>query len=162
MRPLNSLLAALLLAALVPADAAAQDPSPAATAAPPASEGSPSSQAYLEARRQAKAARKREAGEPAGTFDRAGCMTDPKRCTCQSGNAAESSACGDILGYFCPDSTQRLLMAQCVDLFGGATMCKCANKDEIQAQVAREDAAAAAAAKAEAKGKKKGGKKPSK
>ncbi|HRI09827.1 MAG TPA: hypothetical protein PKW35_18520, partial [Nannocystaceae bacterium] len=84
------------------------------------------------------------------------------KCTCQSENAAESHACGDVLGYFCPDSTQRLLMAQCVDLFGGATMCKCASKDEIAVQVAKDDAAAAAAAKAAEKKKKGKGKKPSK
>lgn len=160
--------AAMLAIEIVSNEARAAAPEPAtqpapAAAASEAAEAGPSDPAYLEARRKAKRARKREAGDSAGAFERGGCMNDPKKCTCQSENAAESHACGDVLGYFCPDSTQRLLMAQCVDLFGGATMCKCASKDEIAVQVAKDDAAAAAAAKAAEKKKKKGkGKKPSK
>jgi len=118
--------------------------------------------AFNEARRQAKRARKRDGGAGGGEFSRRGCMSDPKQCICQSEDERESSACGEILGYFCPDSTQRLLMAQCVNLFGGATMCKCASKDEVSAQIAKDDAEAAAAAAAAAKKAKKKSSKPKK
>jgi hypothetical protein len=147
------------------ASAAAGPASAAAEAAPADATPAPESAAdvaFNDARRLAKRAKKRDGGAGVGDFSRGGCMNDPKQCICQSEDERESSACGEILGYFCPDSTQRLLMAQCVNLFGGATMCKCASRDEVNAQIARDDAEAAAAAAAAAKKAKKKSSKPKK
>jgi hypothetical protein len=61
-----------------------------------------------------------------------------------------------MLGHFCPDSTLRYLAAACMDLFGGATLCQCAEQKQIEGFIKAEDAAKAkadkkAAAKAKTK-----------
>ena len=109
--------------------------------------------AYLEARRNSKAATRRADGDPHGSFAFGGCMTDPSKCTCQSEDAKESSACGDVLGYFCRDSTQKYLAASCMDLFGGATVCKCASVQQITTHLEAEEAAAKKKSKGKGKGK---------
>lgn len=153
---------ALALAlALAAGEAVAGEPAAAAPAAEnpalakprdPANEPSPAEAAYMAERRRAKQVRRRQEGEPlTGVFDRQSCMTDPAKCTCQSQNAQDSLACGDVLGYFCPDSTLKYLASSCIDLLGGATVCKCASNAQIKAQIDAEDAAAKKAAAAEAK-----------
>lgn len=158
---------ALALGLALTTEAAAGEPAPApegenpALAKPrdPAKEPSAAEAAYMAERRRAKQVHRRQEGEPlTGVFDRASCMTDPAKCTCQSNNAQDSLACGDVLGYFCPDSTLKYLASSCIDLLGGATVCKCASNAQIKAQVDAEDAAAkkaAAAAAKKAKAKKK-------
>lgn len=95
--------------------------------------------------------------DPAATekFAREGCFADPSKCKCQSTDAAKSQFCGTVLGHFCPDSTLRYLAAACMDLFGGATLCQCAAKQQIEAYISAEDAAKAKADKAAAKKAKK-------
>lgn len=88
-------------------------------------------------------------------FAREGCFADPSKCKCQSTDAAKSQFCGTVLGHFCPDSTLRYLAAACMDLFGGATLCQCAAKKQIESYIAAEDAAKAKADKAAAKKAKK-------
>lgn len=114
---------------------------------------------YLQARQTALPAKERAAAPDPGKFAREGCFSDPSKCKCQSSDAAKSQFCGTILGHFCPDSTLRYLAAACMDLFGGATLCQCAAKQQIEAYVAAEDAAKAKAEKEAAKKAKKKGKK---
>lgn len=90
--------------------------------------------------------------KPAGVkFAREGCFTDPAKCKCQSNDQSQSQFCGTMLGHFCPDSTLRYLAAACMDLFGGATLCQCAAKQQIEGYIKAEDAAKAKAEKAAAK-----------
>lgn len=90
--------------------------------------------------------------KPAGVkFAREGCFADPAKCKCQSSDASQSQFCGTMLGHFCPDSTLRYLAAACMDLFGGATLCQCAAKQQIEGYIKAEDAAKAKAEKAAAK-----------
>ncbi|MFY0536980.1 hypothetical protein [Nannocystis pusilla] len=90
--------------------------------------------------------------KPAGVkFAREGCFNDPAKCKCQSSDAGQSQFCGTMLGHFCPDSTLRYLAAACMDLFGGATLCQCAAKQQIEAHIKAEDAAKAKADKEAAK-----------
>jgi hypothetical protein len=84
-------------------------------------------------------------------FAREGCFTDPAKCKCQSNDPAQSQFCGTMLGHFCPDSNLRYLAAACMDLFGGATLCQCAAKQQIESHIKAEDAAKAKAEKAAAK-----------
>lgn len=84
-----------------------------------------------------------------------GCFADPAKCKCQSNDAAKSAFCGTMLGHFCPDSTLRYLAAACMDLFGGATLCQCAAKQQIESYIKAEDAAKAKADKEAAKKAKK-------
>jgi hypothetical protein len=77
----------------------------------------------------------------AGEFERERLPRDPKKCKCQNTDAAKSDLCSGMLGYFCPDSTLRYLASSCMDLFGGATLCQCAENRQIQAFVKAEDAA---------------------
>lgn len=97
---------------------------------------------------------KEKTGTPA-KFAREGCFSDPEKCKCQSSDAARSQFCGTMLGHFCPDSTLRYLAAACMDLFGGATLCQCAAKQQIEGYIKAEDAAKAKADKDAAKKAKK-------
>jgi hypothetical protein len=95
---------------------------------------------------------------PSEKFAVEGCFADPSKCKCQNNDAAKSTFCGTMLGHFCPDSTLRYLAAACMDLFGGATLCQCAAKQQIESYIKAEDAAKAKAEKdAAKKAKKKGG-----
>jgi hypothetical protein len=90
--------------------------------------------------------------KPAGVkFAREGCFADPAKCKCQNNDATQSQFCGTMLGHFCPDSTLRYLAAACMDLFGGATLCQCAAKQQIESHIKAEDAAKAKAEKDAAK-----------
>lgn len=91
----------------------------------------------------------RQAKEKTGPvkFAREGCFTDPEKCKCQSSDVAKSQFCGTMLGHFCPDSTLRYLAAACIDLFGGATVCQCAPRQQIESHIKAEDAAKAKAEK---------------
>ena len=103
------------------------------------------------------AAEKAAAPAP-GKFAVEGCFSDPERCKCQNTDSAKSQFCGTMLGHFCPDSTLRYLASACMDLFGGATLCQCAARQQIESYIKAEDAAKAKAekdaAKKAAKGKK--------
>jgi hypothetical protein len=92
-------------------------------------------------------------------FAREGCFSDASKCKCQSQDAAQSQRCGTMLGHFCPDSTLRYLASACMDLFGGATLCQCAARQQIEGYIKAEDAAKAKAEK-DAKKKAKKTKKP--
>lgn len=113
---------------------------------------------YVKARETALPAKERGTAAPE-KFAREGCFADASKCKCQSSDATKSQFCGTVLGHFCPDSTMRYLAAACMDLFGGATLCQCAAKQQIEAYVAAEDAAKAKAEKEAAKKAKKGKKK---
>jgi hypothetical protein len=116
----------------------------------PADEG-----AYQQERATAQRAKDRTEVTSAAKFERDGCLADPKNCRCQHEDAAKSDLCSGMLGYFCPDSTERYLASSCMNLFGKATLCQCAANKQIQAFVKAEDAAQAAAdKKAAAKAKK--------
>lgn len=115
---------------------AAEEPAPAST--PDKMNPHGWDQAYLEKRKVSKKAAVRSDGDPRGSFSRIGCMTDPTKCTCQSEDAKESSACGDVLGYFCPESTMKYLAASCMDLFGGAVVCNCASAKQIETHLKAE------------------------
>lgn len=142
-RVLPPLLLAVL--ALGTADARAGEPQTA-----PADEG-----AYQQARSTAHAVKRRADAPTPTRFERDGCLSDWKKCRCQHEDAAKSALCSDMLGYFCPDSTERYLASSCMNLFGKATLCQCAENKQIQAYVKAEDAAQAAAdKKAAAKAKK--------
>ncbi|MCB9566851.1 MAG: hypothetical protein H6710_06485 [Myxococcales bacterium] len=161
MTPARALLVGLVFASLSalgldPSALAGEPASGEAAASAPAASSTPLDPAYVEARKVAKSAKRRADGDPLGSFARSGCMNDPSKCTCQSENAQESAACGDVLGYFCPDSTMKLLASSCMDLFGGATVCKCASNQQIATHIKSEEDAAAKAAKAAAKKKKSG------
>ncbi|MEZ4385293.1 MAG: hypothetical protein R3A79_28460 [Nannocystaceae bacterium] len=140
-------LALVLLPFAVAGEAHAGDTAAAAEAAP-ATESTPDKmnphgwdQNYLEQRKVAKKAAVRADGDARGSFaGRIGCMTDPSKCTCQSEDAKESSACGDVLGYFCPESTMKYLAASCMDLFGGAMVCNCASAQQIETHLKTESA----------------------
>ncbi len=96
---------------------------------------------------------KAEVGEV--KFERDGCLTDPSKCKCQNKDASKTALCSAMLGHFCPDSTLRYLAAACMDLFGGATLCQCAENKQIESFIKAEDAAKAKAdKKAAAKAKK--------
>lgn len=110
--------------------------------------------AFQEARTTAqKAKEKAEAPTPTG-FERQGCLSDPTKCKCQHKDAAKSTLCSSMLGHFCPDSTLRYLAAACMDLFGGATLCQCAEQKQIEGLIKAEDAAKAKADKKAAAKKK--------
>lgn len=111
---------------------------------------------FAQARQTAVAAKDRSSAPDPGKFAREGCFSDPSKCKCQSSDAAKSQFCGTILGHFCPDSTLRYLAAACMDLFGGATLCQCAAKQQIESYIAAEDAAKLKAEKEAAKKAKKG------
>lgn len=101
--------------------------------------------------------------KPAGVkFAREGCFADPSKCKCQNNDAGQSQFCGTMLGHFCPDSTLRYLAAACMDLFGGATLCQCAAKQQIESHIKAEDAAKAKAEKDAAKKAKAAAKKKAK
>ena len=87
-------------------------------------------------------------------FERDGCLTDPSKCKCQNKDASKTALCSAMLGHFCPDSTLRYLAAACMDLFGGATLCQCAENKQIESFIKAEDAAKAKADKKAAKAKK--------
>ncbi len=124
-----------------------------------ATAASSSDQAFLEARRNSKKATRRADSDPLGNFALNGCMTDPSKCTCQNEDAKQSSACGDVLGYFCRESTQQYLAASCMDLFGGATVCKCASAQQITSHLKAEETAAKKKSKKKGSSKKKSKKK---
>lgn len=107
--------------------------------------------AYQQARATAQPAKERAAAPAPGKFEREGCLTDVSKCKCQHEDAARSTLCSGMLGYFCPDSTQRYLAASCMNLFGKATLCQCAENKQIEAYVKAEDAAKAKADKKAAK-----------
>lgn len=88
-------------------------------------------------------------------FAREGCFSDPSKCRCQSNDPSKSQFCGTMLGHFCPDSTLRYLASACMDLFGGATLCQCAARQQIEGYIKAEDAAKAKAEKEAAKKAKK-------
>lgn len=111
--------------------------------------------AYQQARATAQRVKDRSEVATAAKFERDGCLADAKKCKCQHEDAAKSDLCSSMLGYFCPDSTERYLASSCMNLFGKATLCQCAATQQIQAYVKAEDAAQAAAdKKAAAKAKK--------
>ncbi len=110
---------------------------------------------YQQERAMAQRAKDRTEAPATVTFERGGCLADPKQCKCQHEDKAKSELCSSMLGYFCPDSTERYLASSCMNLFGKATLCQCAANQQIQAFVKAEDAAKAAAdKKAAAKTKK--------
>jgi len=165
---LASSLALALALALVPFTAMASDtvatepateateataPTSSSPSSPSSSTQSPEDKAFLEARRNSKKATRRADSDPLGNFSLNGCMTNPAKCTCQNEDAKKSSACGDVLGYFCRESTQQHLAASCMDLFGGAMVCKCASAQQISSHLKAEETAAK---KKSSKGKKKG------
>lgn len=118
---------------------------------------------YKQERAVALPAKDRAAAGPPGKFALEGCFADPSKCKCQSNDASKSQFCGTMLGHFCPDSTLRYLAAACMDLFGGATLCQCAARQQIETYIKAEDAAKAKAEKdAAKKAKKKGAKAPAK
>jgi len=86
-------------------------------------------------------------------FERDGCLSDPQKCKCQNTDANKTALCSSMLGHFCPDSTLRYLAAACMDLFGGASLCQCAETKQIESFIKAEDAAKAKADK-KAKAKK--------
>jgi len=134
---------ALVLAPFAAGDAYAGEPAAGeATAASSSSSTSNLGQAFLDARRNSKKAPRSADGARGNSFSLSGCMTDPSKCTCQSEDAKESSACGDVLGYFCRESTQKSLAASCMDLFGGAMVCKCATAQQITSHIKADEAAA--------------------
>ena len=111
--------------------------------------------AYQQERATAQRAKDRSEASTTVAFERTGCLADPTKCKCQHEDAAKSDLCSGMLGYFCPDSTERYLASSCMNLFGKATLCQCAANQQIQAFVKAEDAAQAAAdKKAAAKAKK--------
>jgi len=143
-------------------DAVAAEPAEAtAPTSSSSSSQSPADKAFLEARRNSKKATRRADSDPLGNFALNGCMTNPAKCTCQNEDAKKSSACGDVLGYFCRESTQQYLAASCMDLFGGATVCKCASAQQITSHLKAEETAAKKKSKKKKKSssKKKGKKK---
>lgn len=98
-----------------------------------------------------------ESGAAPTSFERNGCLSDPSKCKCQQKDKATAATCAAMLGHFCPDSTLRYLASACMDLFGGATLCQCAPKQQIETLIKAEDAAKAKADKkaaADAKKKK--------
>lgn len=112
--------------------------------------------AYQQERSTAMPAKEAGSGGPT-TFERGGCLNDPSKCKCQNTDKAKGQACAAILGHFCPDSTLRYLASACMDLFGGAALCQCAPKKQIETLIKAEDAAKAKADKkaaADAKKKK--------
>jgi hypothetical protein len=110
---------------------------------------------YQQARASAQPAKNRREVTTTAKFERDGCLADPKNCKCQHEDKAKSDLCSGMLGYFCPDSTERYLASSCMNLFGKATLCQCAANQQIKAYVQAEDAAQAAAdKKAAAKAKK--------
>lgn len=111
---------------------------------------------YKQERATALPAKEKASAPAPGKFAVEGCLSDPAQCKCQNTDAAKSQFCGTVLGHFCPDSTLRYLAAACMDLFGGATLCQCAAKQQIEAYVKAEDAAKAKAEKDAAKKAKKG------
>ena len=144
---LRRVLPSLLLAALAfgTAHARAGEPLTAST-----DEG-----VYQQERAMAQRAKDRTEVPAVVTFERAGCLADPKQCRCQHEDAAKSTLCSGMLGYFCPDSTERYLSSSCMNLLGKATLCQCAANQQIQAFVkAEDDAKAKADKKAAAKAKK--------
>lgn len=111
---------------------------------------------FQEARTTAQKAKDRAEAPAGGKFEREGCLADPTKCKCQDKDAGKSALCSSMLGHFCPDSTLRYLAAACMDLFGGATLCQCAETKQIESYIKAEDAAKAKAdKKAAAKAKKK-------
>ena len=142
-RSLALALALIPSTAVASGDAVAAEPAEAtAPSTSSSSPQSPSDKAFLEARRNAKKATRRADSDPLGNFGFNGCMTNPAKCTCQNEDAKKSSACGDVLGYFCRESTQQYLAASCMDLFGGATVCKCASAQQITSHLKAEETAA--------------------
>lgn len=106
---------------------------------------------YKQERATALPAQEKAAAPAPGKFAVEGCFADPDKCKCQNTDAAKSHFCGTMLGHFCPDSTLRYLASACMDLFGGATLCQCAARQQIEAYVKAEDAAKAKAEKEAAK-----------
>lgn len=120
---------------------------------------------YRQERAVALPAKEKAAAGAPGKFAVEGCFADPGKCKCQNTDAAKSQFCGTMLGHFCPDSTLRYLASACMDLFGGATLCQCAARQQIESYIKAEDAAKAKAEKdaaKKAKGKKAGGAKKAK
>ena len=116
--------------------------------------------AFQEARTTAQKAKEKAEAPAAAKFERDGCLSDPAKCKCQHKDPAKSALCSSMLGHFCPDSTLRYLAAACMDLFGGATLCQCAEQKQIEGLIKAEDAAKAKAdKKAAAKAKKPAAKK---
>ena len=149
---LRRVLPSLILAALAFGTAAARAGEPLTA---PTDEG-----VYQQERATAQSAKLRAEGAAPVQFERSGCLADPKQCKCQHEDTAKSDLCSGMLGYFCPDSTERYLASSCMNLFGKATLCQCAENRQIQAFVKAEDAAQAAAdKKAAAKAKSAAGKK---
>jgi hypothetical protein len=102
---------------------------------------------FQEQRTTAQKAKEKAEAPGAVKFERDGCFSDPSKCKCQDTDAAKTALCSGMLGHFCPDSTLRYLAAACMDLFGGASLCQCAAKQQIEGLIKTEDAAAAKAAK---------------
>jgi len=102
---------------------------------------------YQEQRSTSQGAKDRAQAPGSVKFDREGCLTDPAKCKCQSKDTAKAALCSSMLGHFCPDSTLRYLAAACMDLFGGVTLCQCAEQTQIENLVKAEDAAKAKADK---------------
>ena len=106
---------------------------------------------YQEARTTAMPAKDRAPG--AVKFERDGCLTDPAKCKCQNKDTGKAALCSSMLGHFYPDSTLRYLAAACMDLFGGVTLCQCAEQKQIEGLIKAEDTAKAKADKKAAKKK---------
>lgn len=115
--------------------------------------------AYQQERSSSTRAKVKADAPPPAKFEREGCMADPSKCRCQSTDKGRTEVCSTMLGYFCPDSTLRVLASSCMDLFGGATLCQCAAAKQIESHIKAEDAAKAKAEK-KAKAKKKPAKAP--
>lgn len=107
--------------------------------------------AYQQARATAQRAKERAEAPAPAKFEREGCLTDVAKCKCQHEDAGKSALCAGMMGYFCPDSTQRYLASSCMNLFGKATLCQCAANKQIESFVKAEDAAKAKADKKAAK-----------
>ena len=108
---------------------------------------------YQETRTTAMPAKDRAQAPGAVKFERDGCLTDPAKCKCQNKDAGKAALCSSMLGHFCPDSTLRYLAAACMDLFGGVTLCQCAEQKQIEGLIKAEDTAKAKADKKAAKKK---------
>jgi hypothetical protein len=107
--------------------------------------------AFQQERTTAQKAKERAEAPAPAAFERTGCLSDPGKCKCQHKDKAKSALCAAMLGHFCPDTTLRYLASACMDLFGGASLCQCAENKQIEGLIKAEDAAAAKAAKAAAK-----------
>lgn len=119
--------------------------------------------AFQQERATAMPAKDPTSGAGPTNFERGGCLSDPSKCKCQHTDKAKGATCASILGHFCPDSTLRYLASACMDLFGGAALCQCAPKKQIETLIKSEDAAKAKAdKKAAADAKKAAGKKKTK